>query len=555
MQINKLLHWIILPLFALACARQTSPTGGPQDTIPPVMVGSSPKHETINFKGKSIELEFDEYIILNNPKEQIIITPDIEKKYEIRIKKKSVYIALENELDDSTTYSFNFREAVQDITEKNPARNLKLALSTGSYIDSLSIAGSTIQISNNKPLKDVTVALYQSDTFNIFKHKPAYITKVDEKGLFIIENLKPGQYFVYAFEDKNRNLIVDSRNEKYGFLSTHFVLTTDTTTTDIPLIKLDTRDLKLTSARPYNTYVNIKTTKGLNSYSVEVPNDSVRSIYGEDNANIRIYNTLQKSDSTQIRFIATDSIQNKIDTSFYIKFNQRQNTPEPFQVRNENFKLIQNTGLLTGKIFYNKPIAIVNFDSIYLQVDSLTSISFSEQDLTWQPHTKSVTVKKQLDRKLFIFPTKPEEEQTNARSQQKQTLTLYIGKSSFISVENDSSSLIQQPLSPVRQEDTGILHVELNTTESHWITEVLDKNYAVIQRDTTSTKKVNFQNLTPGEYQIRVITDSNKDSEWSPGNFLTRTEPEKITYYKNEKGTTFITLKANWEVGPLLITF
>ncbi|HYF67087.1 MAG TPA: Ig-like domain-containing protein [Ohtaekwangia sp.] len=555
MNLNKYLHWIIVPLFALACARQTSPTGGPQDTIPPVMIGSSPKHETINFTGKSIELEFDEYIILNNPKEQIIVTPDIQKKYEISVKKKAVYITLENELEDSTTYSLNFREAVQDITEKNPARNLKLAFSTGSYIDSLSVAGSTIQLSNNKPLKDVTVALYQSDTFNIFKHKPTYITKVDDEGLFIIDNLKPGQYVVYAFEDKNRNLTVDSRNEKYGFLAEPYALSTDTTTSDIPLIKLDTRDLKLTSARPYNTYVNLKTTKGLYNYRIEVPGDSVRSIFGEDNANIRIYNTLQKNDSTQIQFTATDSIENKIDTTFYIKFNQRQNSPEPFELRHENFKIFQNTGLLTGKLFYNKPIATVDFDSIYLQVDSLTRINFSPEDLTWQPHNKSVSIKKLFEKNLFIPSATPEEDINGRSKPEKQNLTLYFGKSSFISVEMDSSAMIQQSLSPIRQEDTGILHVELNTTESHWITEVLDKNFSIIQKDTTNTKMVSFENLPPGDYQIRVITDSNKDSEWSPGNFFTRTEPEKITYYKNEKGITIITLKANWEVGPLLITF
>src|SRR5690606_17088063 len=175
-----------------ACAKQTSPTGGPKDTIPPRLINSLPRHEALNSNPTTITLEFTEHIILANPKEQIIITPDIQKKYEITAKKTRVIMQLENKLDSNTTYSINFRDAVQDITEKNPARNLRLAFSTGSYIDSLSISGTVRDLFQNKEVKDATVALFQSDTFDIFKHKPVYLTKTNDKGEYSIENLKHG---------------------------------------------------------------------------------------------------------------------------------------------------------------------------------------------------------------------------------------------------------------------------------------------------------------------------------------------------------------------------
>ncbi len=68
--------------------------------------------------------------------------------------------------------------------------------------------------------------MYTQDTFNIFKHKPVYITQSDDKGKYSIENLKPGDYYIYAIDDKNRNLIADSKSEMYGFLPEKIVAST-----------------------------------------------------------------------------------------------------------------------------------------------------------------------------------------------------------------------------------------------------------------------------------------------------------------------------------------
>lgn len=51
------------------------------------MIQSNPNDGQTNFRSQQIELLFDETIILNNAKEEIIITPDIRKEYEINAKK------------------------------------------------------------------------------------------------------------------------------------------------------------------------------------------------------------------------------------------------------------------------------------------------------------------------------------------------------------------------------------------------------------------------------------------------------------------------------------
>jgi len=275
-------YWLLYALFALACARQTTPTGGPKDSIPPTLVNSIPQQGQVNFKGNSITLTFSEAVILNNPREQLIVTPDLGKDVDAKAKKNQVILTIPEDLQDNTTYSINFREAVQDITEKNPAAMLKLAFSTGTYIDSLIIEGSVSDLLTATETKDATVALCESDTFDIFKHRPKYFTKSDIKGIFKIENLKPGSYFIYAFEDKNKNLVVDSKSEAYGFLSDYITLDKNIDDVKIRLIHLDSRLLKLTSARPYGTYYNIKTTKNLTDFKITTPdNETIISSFGE----------------------------------------------------------------------------------------------------------------------------------------------------------------------------------------------------------------------------------------------------------------------------------
>ena len=49
-----------------SCAKRGTPTGGPKDTIPPLLTNASPKNKSIKFKSREIILSFDEYIKLKN---------------------------------------------------------------------------------------------------------------------------------------------------------------------------------------------------------------------------------------------------------------------------------------------------------------------------------------------------------------------------------------------------------------------------------------------------------------------------------------------------------
>jgi hypothetical protein len=96
--------------------------------------------------------------------------------------------------------------------------------------------------------------------------------------------------------------------------------------------------------------------------------------------------------------------------------------------------------------------------------------------------------------------------------------------------------------------------MQIQTKEEHFFVQLLDKSNNVV-RVIHDNKSAIFEDVIPAEYQIRLIIDHDGNGEWSPGNFFRKTEPEPTIYYLNEKDNPTINLKANWEIGPLLITY
>ena len=576
---TKILAFVFI-LLLISCAQQTSPTGGPKDEDPPILIQSLPKANQLNFKGKTIILTFDEDVIVSNPKEQLIITPDIGPNYEISAKKNKITLTVEDPLKDSTTYAFNFGESIQDITEKNPAENLHLAFSTGATIDSLSISGSVFDLLQGNPVEKMVVAIYQHpDTFNIFKHKPAYITRTQKEGKFKIGNLKSGTYYIYAYHDKNRNLIVDSKSERYGFFIEPIILSKDTSGIDIPISPMDATPLKVTRSRPFNNYFTINLSKNIIDYSLTTvaTSDTITSVYGENQANIITYNTTAITDSILVKLSAIDSIGTSIDTSFYIKYSQREVTPEKFTVSNESNSIHTDNGVFEAKFKMNKPIQTTNLDSLYIYIDSTTQIHLSNEDLQYNQKKLTLTISKIFDKKILDktpieksinqdsirVPTVPRkkgepltlEERANMEASEKKTTQpknlLFQGKGAFISVDNDSSVRSKTNLKLLKTTDFSLILVEVSSSEN-FIVNLLSKDFKII-KSASNKKKISFDQLMPGDYRVQLIIDTNKNGRWDAGNIYENREPEKIIYYLFEEKTQSIPAKANWEIGPLLI--
>ena len=74
------------------CANVVSPSGGDKDIVPPIVLQSSPANQSTDFSGKEIHITFDEYVTLNNPNNNILISPPLEKTPDYKLSGKSLII-------------------------------------------------------------------------------------------------------------------------------------------------------------------------------------------------------------------------------------------------------------------------------------------------------------------------------------------------------------------------------------------------------------------------------------------------------------------------------
>jgi len=74
---------MLLVLLFYACAHVVSPTGGPRDETPPEVVRSTPQNYSPNFDGDEIRIFFDEFVQLQNIRQQLLISPPLETMPEV----------------------------------------------------------------------------------------------------------------------------------------------------------------------------------------------------------------------------------------------------------------------------------------------------------------------------------------------------------------------------------------------------------------------------------------------------------------------------------------
>ena len=191
------------PFTLMNCARESAPLGGPVDTIEPYAVLEKPMNNSQNISPKKIVVKFNEFIALENIEDNCMISPVMEETPSITVKKKKLTIDLSKQkLQSGTTYSFNFNNAIKDLTEDNVTEQYLYAFSTGAGIDSMKVSG-TITSARNKTIPEKTyVLLYDDLSDSAFQtQKPRYITQASKRGDFSFSNIEAKPYRIYALVD------------------------------------------------------------------------------------------------------------------------------------------------------------------------------------------------------------------------------------------------------------------------------------------------------------------------------------------------------------------
>lgn len=557
------LLYFSIQILVSSCANVSSPTGGPKDTIPPRLVDIYPSYGTLQFNEKVIRLEFDEPIQLKDLKNQLIITPSVEADYKIKQTKTGLELTFEEKFSDSTTYTFAFREAIGDLNEGNPVEDLKLAFSTGDYLDSLSINGRIEDLMTGKPIEDALVSLYRAhDTLTLFNSRPYYLAKSNKEGYYQFDNLKTGQYLIYATKDANKNLKADSRTEPFGFIKDTLDLVENIDSLHINIQRINTEPLMVNNSRPTGQYYEITLNKGVRSYKLEPMDTTAEQLYSnlvEQSKKIRVYNTAGIEDSLAAYLTVTDSLKQQLQDTLYVKFQESRRPKEPFSLSvdpkggspiQEHFK---------ATFTFTKPVTAVNFDSLFFRYDSLTYVrADTAGNFTWNSQRDKLVLTTKLDASLADKPAVAldgEEQAAEANGEAKVNqkkgpagVELYAGKGAFISADQDSSAVQQLKYTFADSKNFGTIQGNFSTQAPGFTIQLLQAGNLSVAKEIENQQNFLFKQVQPGEYRIRILIDRDGNGQWDPGNINERIEPEPVIITEEK-----IVLKANWEITNILL--
>ncbi len=514
-------------LFFPSCAKRGFITGGAMDTIPPVIVSSTPKNYTTNFNGNEIKIYFNEFIKVKDINKQLIISPPLATKPQITPQgsaSKFISVKLKDTLQANTTYSFNFGQSITDNNEGNPYSQFKFVFSTGNYIDSLQLVGTIKDAFEKKSPNFVSVQLYDAATFTdstIYKSNPLYITNtLDGAKFYKFENLKAGKYYVVALKDQNSNYKFDPKFDKIGFLPEPITLPNDT----VYELELFQEKLAFKAEKP-SQESNNKLFLPVTGNGVE--KTKVTASNGTNDVPVRMLSyPVTNKDSVQlfVPIMQKDSLIFNVENgnfkkSFVSKFKDTKEI-DSLAIDSKQKGTLHFRDLFTLET--NTPLDVLQFDKIILINKDSVNVPFKAKY-------------NEFERKI-IFDFKKEE---NERYKMKVLPGTFID---FYGIPNDT---LQFSVSTRQYSDYGNLKVNLKSvTRFPVILQVLNaKGDVLAEGFSDGEPSLNFELLEPNLFTLRLIYDDNKNRIWDTGNYLEKRQAEEIIYFPKE-----IDVRANWDV-------
>lgn len=526
-----ILFVVVYSLCVVQCANPIPLEGGLRDKTPPKIdsLRSTPNMQT-NFEKQDIELTFDEWVQLNDVFRQVVISPPVEPRPDISLRGKTVKVAFDEEtvLRENATYTINFGEAVQDLTERNAPDDLRFVFSTGDFIDSLEVTGTLLDVEENEPQEGVLVMLYDNLADSVVRtEKPFYFAKTNKEGRFRIQNVRADTFKVVALEDNIPNYQYDA-SERIGFLDAPIIvhdssdneidLRLFTPATELAVLDIDSvhygRADFIFNQSPRMEDLEFEYQDTLPYIDFEINKDTLHVWYemGEQSRwrlivrkDSTLSDTLRINGNQGAEFLASGAVRP------YKKFPSKQ-----------TLKPAQKIGFQ-----WNHPLADFDTAQVLLYLDSLkTPLPFT-----------LVIDSNAANRVLQLRHAWKEDSLYN--------LELFPGVITDIYglVSEDS---IQQKLDIQSSKDLGNLQLQLVDLDStqHYLLEILLGTEVVFEDKVQNLSRfeVEVRGLKAGGYSAKIITDVNKNAYWDTGDYDLKRQAEPIFIKQLEQ------VRANWDV-------
>lgn len=565
-------------IFSHSCANTTTPpTGGPKDTIPPVLeeiypvLGQTnvPRHKT------QLKITFDEYVKVKDPK-SLFLSPPLEKTPKFKMKGKSVIVYFESDLDSNKTYTLDLTNAIADNNEGNLFPGFTLVFSTGDVIDSMMVTGLVQDCNSLKPLKGATVMLYKDHADSaLFLKRPDAAVKTDEWGFFSMRNIQDTVYRMYAIIDENNNNIYEPESEKVAFIDTLIRPVTVVNDSLPELQKYDMKDTLHCLARKAEYELNIFKEKPSKQMIVN------KERVGDRTAYITFMAPYAQIDSIWIKGVSPE----KLITQFNI-------VQDSLEIWVNDPKPQPDTLFLNVKYMKTDTLGMLNSftEEIKLLKPKKTAGKSSSKDIKKEDTTCVFTVDAKpenveqygfvmefkypivleaFDSLTFrsINPRQQEEIGRYTVTQDSLNLRKYTvmpkeklqpGYEYFLKIPhrkfqdingfyNDSTEV---KVTLPNDDKLSSMSLILTGVNNKYIVDLLNEKRDKVLRSYIIDKDETllFPYLKAGKYSIRITEDINRNGIVDTGNLLEHKQPEKVLFYKLEDGTFLIDIPEMMEI-------
>ena len=575
--ISRILHALAvlvvlaLIIFTHSCANTTTPpTGGPKDTIPPLIVDMYPALSQTNVPTKKtkLEIKFNEYVVVKDPK-SLYLSPPLEKSTQFKLKGKSVVVFFENDLDSNKTYTLDVTNAIADNNEGNMFPGFTLVFSTGDKVDSMMVTGVVQDCNTLKPIKGATVMLYKDHADSaIFLKRPDAAVKTDEWGFFCLRNIQDTIYRAYAIIDENNNNKYEAETEKVAFIDSLFRPTTMVADSLPELMKYDMKDTASCLARKTELTLNIFREKPTKQLIVN------KERIGERTAYITFMAPYAQIDSIWIKGVAKEKLItqfNLLQDSLEIWINDPKPQPDTLFLNVkymktdtlgmlnsfvEEIKLAKPKSLLAGKAAKKdikkedttcvftleaKPEMVEQYGFVMefkypVVKDAFDSLLFKSINPRQQETIGKYTViQDSLNlRKYTIMP--------NDKFQAGWEYILKIPHRSFTDINGFYNDSTEVKVSLPKDDKLSSISLVLTGVKAKYIVDLLNEKRDKVIRSFIIDKDQTllFPYVKAGKYSIRFTEDLNNNGLVDTGNLLEHKQPEKVLFYKLDDGKDMI---------------
>ncbi|MBR5735811.1 MAG: Ig-like domain-containing protein [Bacteroidales bacterium] len=581
---NRNITAIILMLLTAACCllshscanTKAAPSGGPKDTIPPVLQKITPEQNTRNMPlaGVQIALNYDEYTVIKDAS-GIYLSPPTKHAPSAKVKGKSIVVTLRDTLAENTTYTVSFNNALADNNEGNMAPSFTYVFSTGDSIDSMYLTGTVLDCEKLTPVKNILVALYEDLSDSACMNSlPVAAARTDDWGFFVVRNIKPNAYQIYAYSDEDKDNKYLQGEDFIAFNDSLFTPDLIVRDSVYELMSFDMKDTLACSKRESQlTLLLFKETASRQFIKNKGRKDNKRGFI-RFNAHNTVLNSFQifGVDSTAITTHFTperDSMDFWIDTQYPL--------PDSLLLSVEYLK----TDSLGNLVMTMEDIAVSLSDEAKsalaekAKADTVINVSYEcknenvEQDgitLRFPDPLKTISTdsilfistnpKNQNDTIPFSFEADKSEFgayrlQSSQKYQTGYKYQVVFLKNAFIDIYGRKNKENTLDIELPNTDKTSSITLNVSGVDQNiYIIELVSSDRKQVFRKFTVDKdtKLYFPYLKEGQYTFRVTEDRNGNGIFDTGNLLERLQPEKVILFKLPDGSEIIELPEQTDI-------